>query len=366
VTNTSWKLRRNPNYWEKDPWWGEYQMPFVDSLSVVYIKDKSTQQAALRTAKIDLLYGDRSNRAFYTEDYMAMKGTAPDLLWDNTVESRISAIGWRHDVAPFNDLRVRQAMFYATDHDQVSDFFYGGPVFVEPVTPVGHYEWAYTPLEEFPQDIQDLFGYDPERAKQLLAEAGYPDGFKTSVLLSSTAASYLVELMSLVKAQWAEVGVELELNVQESGVAGALTRGYPELPPWEGLHTTSGNAAWFAVSYIYRIPGPGEAFQFSAADHQVTLDYATDAHKLILQEPLSKLDETKTQVKKLTREYTQFHYERALWLPLGARPTYVAWWPYLRGYHGEQNGGYFYMDWQLPYLWLDSDMKFEMTGRRAE
>jgi len=65
----------------------------------------------------------------------------------------------------------------------------------------------------------DLFSYNVDKAKQLLKEAGYPNGFKTSILLPNTTApggiSY-VDYYSVIKDYWAKIGIELSLDLRDS------------------------------------------------------------------------------------------------------------------------------------------------------
>ena len=85
------------------------------------------------------------------------------------------------------------------------------------------------PLEEMPNSVRDLYRYDPDKAKRLLAEAGYPDGFKTKMVVLSTFG--FADMASVYKAMWAKIGVEVELQPREVAVFNSIaySRAYEEM-----------------------------------------------------------------------------------------------------------------------------------------
>jgi ABC-type transport system substrate-binding protein len=112
---------------------------------------------------------------------------------------------------PWTNKKVRQAMNKAINRDELLKALYKGRA--TPTYVAGFYPdlpgWDPTWEKRFP----DLYGYDPKRAKQLLAEAGYPKGFKAKAWLYPFAgAPELVQVMEAVGTQLREVGIELELE----------------------------------------------------------------------------------------------------------------------------------------------------------
>jgi peptide/nickel transport system substrate-binding protein len=108
---------------------------------------------------------------------------------------------------PFYDVRVRRAMNYAVNPQEIIDEILDGHAKIVGAR-ASVYDFGYDPtIKPYP--------YDPDRARELLAEAGYPDGFET--LCWATSGRYLMdtEIMQAVAAQLAEVGIQLDLQFLE-------------------------------------------------------------------------------------------------------------------------------------------------------
>jgi len=112
---------------------------------------------------------------------------------------------------PWTDKKVRQAMNKAINRDEILKVMYKGRA--TPTYVAGFYPdlpgWDPTWAKRFPE----MYGYDLKKARQLLAEAGYPSGFKAKAWLFPFAgAPELVQVMEAVATQLREVGIELELE----------------------------------------------------------------------------------------------------------------------------------------------------------
>lgn len=110
--------------------------------------------------------------------------------------------------APYNDIRVRQAVNYAINKEAYIAVVKNGigSVATSIIGPaVQHYK------------ANDPYPYDPEKAKELLAEAGYPDGFDTTLICASTTTN--LKQAEFLQQQLAEVGINMEINALESAVA---------------------------------------------------------------------------------------------------------------------------------------------------
>jgi len=206
---------KNPTYWATDEKHPENQIPYIDELKVLIIPDRSTQISALRSGRIDIL------RGLDWEDSQNLLKTNPE-LGQHQFPSTCFTIVMPVDRAPWNDIRVRKAMQMSIDLETIGETYLGGI----PGTPVGPistaHEGFYAPYEEWPQDVKDGHAYNPEGAKALLAEAGYPDGFQTRFTLATT---HDVDLASILVSYFAKIGVDMELDLKESGAWRTYVRG---------------------------------------------------------------------------------------------------------------------------------------------
>ena len=68
--------------------------------------------------------------------------------------------------------------------------------------------WGF-PYTQWPQDLKDEYAYNPTKAKQLLSDAGYPNGFKTDVV-ADTAAD--LDLLQIVKSYFSAIGIDMSIS----------------------------------------------------------------------------------------------------------------------------------------------------------
>ena len=199
-----YKYGRNPNYWDKN-------LPYVDELQLFFITDVAARLAALRSGQIDMEERDLKIRNIET-----LKQTNPEL---KTECWPAGGNGWfRLNLArkPLDDIRVRRALSLAIDRDALGRAVWGEPGVHNPIVPANMKQWALPEAEKnLPYNR-----YDPEKAKQLLAEAGYgPNNpLKLEGNVSAQLANY-AKYMEIAKDQWTRVNVEMDLKIQEQTLA---------------------------------------------------------------------------------------------------------------------------------------------------
>ena len=182
--------------------------------------------AALRSGRVDLLgtAGDSQLRSI--DQIKSLREKNPEInLWEFEFRSENATAFNNVNKPPFDDIRVRRAMQMAVDVDTIAETFFSG---VADATPQGTFANSKmgvgTPFEEWPEEIKQYYRYDPQRAKQLMAEAGYPDGFKTTLHASGRRGSSYEELLA---NYWREIGVEVEIRTFDSTQGVALRRDNP-------------------------------------------------------------------------------------------------------------------------------------------
>jgi len=327
VNMSSATFVRNPNYWQKHPWFGD-QLPYVDSMKWLIISDLSTRVAALRTGKILAL-------GVTWDEAEALIRTNPELKWKENPPRGSYIIGMRTDKPelPFKDTRVRQALNLAFNNQAVIDDYYSG--YAEMIDyPVSNYpenRLMYTPLEELPEVAQELYGYHPEKAKQLLAEAGYPNGFTTSIICTATQ----VDLLSIVKDNWEKIGVILNLEVREVPVYRSIDyrRSFEEM--FMGTSISYWPRSWnnfipenYLNNSMIDDPVMNEAIQYWV-DNSIDWEGCN----------------------RVAKEAFLHAFEQAWYVPIPAAYSFTFWQPWFKGYHGQTF---------LHYTWIDQELKKEM------
>lgn len=220
ISGNSITYARNPNYWGYDERYPANKLPYADTVKNIIIPDNATALAAVRARKIDIIGG--STRGVLTaEEAKALSRTNPEILQvTNPVNGR--ALQIRVDNPPFTDIRVRQALQMSLDLETIAQTLYSGVVQGTPYGWIGPTcKGYYTPFDQWPKEIRDTYTYNPEGAKKLLEDAGFPTGFKTNVVLPS---NWDMSLAQTIKAYFDEIGVDMEIRVMDAASATSFLR----------------------------------------------------------------------------------------------------------------------------------------------
>ncbi|MGY2046806.1 ABC transporter substrate-binding protein [Methylobacterium sp. JK268] len=187
------ELVRNPSYWDAE------RAAKLDRVTFRFIGDAQAAVAALRAGDLDafpLLPAPELYAGFQKDPAFTAK---PGLT-----EMKVVA-GMNNAETPFSDRRVRQALMMAVDRKLLIEGVASGFG-----APIGSH---YTPNDPGYRDLTGTLPYDPARAKALLKEAGYPNGF--SFALKAPQMAYAARSAEILQAFFAEIGVTMTIQPTE-------------------------------------------------------------------------------------------------------------------------------------------------------
>lgn len=187
------KLKAFKGYWGKKP--------KIDKLTFLPILDNATVESALKTGELHIGRISIHNVNAFDKNPSIQVIRKPGL--------RYMFFGFVHSHPPFDNRKLRKAVRYAINVDEVIEaMFYGYATRAKSCIPpgvLGH--WEDAPLRKV----------DLSKAKQLLKEGGKPDGFKAKMNVKNRDLDKIVA--EVIKAQLAKIGVDLQINVMEHGAA---------------------------------------------------------------------------------------------------------------------------------------------------
>jgi peptide/nickel transport system substrate-binding protein len=339
VQGNSNTYTKNPGYWDKMKLGdAEYKLPFVDKLVYRTIKDEATFITALRTGKLDIL------EAIRWQNVDSLKKSAPQLKWSRWLNMSGTFMAFQVNQKPFDDVRVRRALNMAVNKQEIVKAYYNGnaELFAYPMHPdyIGYYE----PLEKMPASIQELFTYDPKKARKLLDEAGVPKNFSFKVQVCSCSPDHM-ELLPLIAAYLEQVGVRLEIQPMEyAAFLSAMTS--RTMTP--GYFMNNGHTN----------PTTTIRKSFTTGQQWNPSGWSDPAFDKKMFEVYGTRDEEKRQemLKEMTREIL----DKAPYIWLPTPYIYTAWWPWVKNYNGELRAGAVRPGPIYARIWIDQEMKKKM------
>ncbi len=187
------KVEKFDHYWRAG--W-----PKVDGLTFRFVTDNNTRSSVIQTGEAQFAYPIPYEQAKLLE-----KAKNIEIIATPSVSDTYVALNYQ--VKPFNDIRVRQALNYAVNKEALAKVAYAG--YARPMEGV------------IPQGVQyaqkmDPWPYDPAKARELLKEAGYPNGFSVP-LWSGYNDGTATKVVQFLQQQLAQVGVKTSIEVLEAG-----------------------------------------------------------------------------------------------------------------------------------------------------
>jgi len=210
---------KNPTYFR-----AKEGLPYVDEIRMMVLPDSSTTLAAFRAGNLDI-------RGISRLDLPSVMQTNPGInCYETAITASISHLTPRVDKPPYNDVRVRQAISMALNQQEIIDSLYLG-YGVEMHGPINPASQFY--LKD--QGECAKYGkYNPEEARKLLAEAGYPNGFETTLNVSLGYGATYEEYAEYWADSLAKIGIKAKIKkVDYAGGVSVMATGKNEDLWWK-------------------------------------------------------------------------------------------------------------------------------------
>lgn len=187
-------LEKNENYYD------ESRMAKIDEAQIYIMGDDSAVLTALQSGQLDagIVYADSA-------DYLS-----GDFTINSSPQNMVQLFALNNSVEPFDDVRVRQAFEYAINKDQIIDGVFAGYAteLYSNFSPVMSYFYN--------DELSNVYTYDVEKAKELMAEAGYEDGFDITITVPSNYQKH-VDTAQVIAQQLKEINVNATIEPVEWG-----------------------------------------------------------------------------------------------------------------------------------------------------
>jgi peptide/nickel transport system substrate-binding protein len=299
-------FKRNPDYFRTG-------QPYVDGVEWLVLEDESTGLAMYRTGQIDC--GPWHWWSVRQQDLEAVKKTHPQLVYQDFLSNVTEAIFMRTDLPPFNDVRVRRAVSHALDRQALLESVWvrGEPT---PAVARGLVEWSL-PTDQLGAGAK-YYQYDPKEAKRLLAEAGFPNGFKTQLTVTPGFGRDHLDDAQVVQRFLKDIGIEAELKIQEYGAYAATTA----QGKFEGLVRGPYGIAWEPDSPLYRA---------YASDSSWNTGHVNDSTITTMLKEQRRTKDLEAR-KKLIFDIQRYAAEQQYYVYTSAVMITSSWQPYVKNY----------------------------------
>lgn len=199
LPQTRMVLERNPDYWRSDEQGN--QLPYLDGIEIIFYPDPTARTTAIQTGNADWI-------EYVPSPDIPILELDPDVELVGGIASNFRTLYMNASEPPFDNVLVRQAMSHAIDEQAIVDvalFGTGGVAATGTTIPADNF---------YGVDTSPYIGRDVERARELLAEAGYADGFEFDLYVTSTY-DFLRAPAEVIQAQLAEVGVTANIVAED-------------------------------------------------------------------------------------------------------------------------------------------------------
>lgn len=183
---------------EKNPYYWQSGVPYLDKVTFKIVASTDAAMLELKAGTIDIY-------PYLTDSQAAELSGTFNVAYD--AANVIQALFLNNKVAPFDNVKVRQAMNYAIDRNAINAFVSGNraSIIACPMLPG---------LKDYYEDCTGMYPYNVEKAKELLKEAGYPDGFEMTITVPSNY-SFHMQTAEVIVEQLAKAGIKAVIKPVE-------------------------------------------------------------------------------------------------------------------------------------------------------
>ena len=293
----------------------------------------------MRTGKLDIL------EAIRWQNVDSLKQSNPQLKWSRWLAMSGTFLAMRVDTKPFDDIRVRRALNYAVNKQEIVSSYYGGnaELFAYPQHP--DYTGYFEPLSAMPDSrSRNCSSTTRKRRRSCWPKPAIPTASPFKVQVCSCSPDHM-DLLPLVAAYLEQVGVKLEIQPMEYGAFLSAMTSKTNAPGYFMNNGHTNPIITLRKSFV-----TGALWNPSRYS-----DPAFDA-KWIRYRAAATRPTRQRMLKELTREIL----DKAPYIWLPTPYNYTAWWPWVKNYGGELRAGAVRPGPIYARLWIDQDMKKQM------
>jgi peptide/nickel transport system substrate-binding protein len=311
-------FKKFEHYWRKG-------IPYLDAIQLRPIYDATVRLTALRADDIDVM-----TELDYEQALRIQKGEIKDIALFFAKESGYQLVNFNTESPPFNNVKVRQAVAQALDKSEVINAISWGLGETADQNMRKSSRW-HVPIEERKRDA--------EKARALLKEAGYPDGFKVKGQIQRSNKNK--GMFQVIQNQLKEIGIEIEIGLVD------FTKHQNDLRSGNFKISAHGGAVHpdpdLAYYRFYTEPGP--------LKNNNTARYSNPKLDRLLEQGRGAADFQKRY--RIYKEAVEILHEEVPQIPLGFVPWVFAYRRQVKGFNVHPDAAYFYGSGGLGVTWLD-------------
>jgi peptide/nickel transport system substrate-binding protein len=310
VQKTSFTMEANTNYWIPS------QVPAFKTLIDNLVPETATQVNMLKAGEVDMISVPMDNIV------QLQKAGYKTVEFGEPFQNNLNFQGtWLKSAGATQDIRVRQAMSFSVNRQEVCDGYFngnavpGGYFYELP----GDYGWDNSWKPD---------AYDPAKAKQLLADAGYPSKFADPTIHLYVQPGATVDFLTLLQSYWKAVGLQTKLEIVDATVFGGYF-----FSPAKRIAEGDKNAGWI-------FPWVGFSSFFNSTYHSANMYTSKGAHNTCNDPTADQMytaATTELDPAKALQKWTAFQtYVHSLYISIGyciTKPL-VVYGPAIGGFNG--------------------------------